>query len=723
VACLVLGALTAFSPAAASAATRFVAPAGNDAANDCQAEGAPCATIQHAVDEATAGDVVQLAPGTYTENGVAIAESLTLRGAGAGDAAGEELLDPGALTSIVQTTGPGQGPTLTLASPASGPAPEIGVEDVHLVGNDQFDTVRIASTDAGGQVPIESVGFGQVAVTGSRSAINTTGDEPVHGFNLDRSAITCTGASNPTGGVLLGVADGDGGPVQVTDNYLADCGWAINAGDHTGFGATRAVAGEAVIAGNTIEETQFGCVLIALSYEDLTIEDNSLANCDLQPSAFDAAINLQGTLPATHVTVTGNEIGRAAPTTGGNVGVIVQNLAVSPGELARFDVEGNEITGLTATASSTGVRLGPTSISRAAADVDVNVTGNTLAANSRGFDWQTNAGTAVGQNLELRGNRIAGNTARGISLFGPDRTLDAERNWWGCNEGPQVTGAAGPTVDGCDSVGIAVPATSMVDFDPWFVFEIVADPATIFTGGATADVTARVIRDSDGASVPSGLETPGGGPVVFGTDLGTVDPAVRDLGAGVASSTLSSGAAPGIANVSATLDGETVGTTVEIVNPPEPPVDPPDDPGPALPGPTGPTGPTDGDDQIGGTDGDDIIDGLAGDDGLFGGLGDDLLNGGDGADDLRGGQGDDEVRGGAGDDSIRGGAGDDFLRGGPGDDTIVGGGGSDDIGSGSGDDTIDAQDGEADAIKCGPGEDDLDADGRDSYGPNCENVS
>jgi Ca2+-binding RTX toxin-like protein len=88
-------------------------------------------------------------------------------------------------------------------------------------------------------------------------------------------------------------------------------------------------------------------------------------------------------------------------------------------------------------------------------------------------------------------------------------------------------------------------------------------------------------------------------------------------------------------------------------------------------------------------------------------------------------------------DRIDGGAGDDELIGGFGDDTIVGGPGKDrirgdrparcnelhcDYGSGFGADTIDARDGEADSVSCGPGVDSVKADALDVVDTDCENV-
>ena len=63
---LVLSLLIAASPASAVAAIRYVSTTGIDAANDCADSGAPCATLQHAVDSADDFDEVRVAAGSYT---------------------------------------------------------------------------------------------------------------------------------------------------------------------------------------------------------------------------------------------------------------------------------------------------------------------------------------------------------------------------------------------------------------------------------------------------------------------------------------------------------------------------------------------------------------------------------------------------------------------------------------------------------------------------------
>jgi hypothetical protein len=75
--------------------SRYVDTAGSDVGNDCGNSAAPCATIQHAIDESCDGDTINVGPGGYTETvsaghggvvpgapGVDINRSVILKGAG-----------------------------------------------------------------------------------------------------------------------------------------------------------------------------------------------------------------------------------------------------------------------------------------------------------------------------------------------------------------------------------------------------------------------------------------------------------------------------------------------------------------------------------------------------------------------------------------------------------------------------------------------------------------
>jgi hypothetical protein len=83
---LVVGALALSSAvwtlAEAGQTDRFVATDGDDTDNDCTVEAEPCATIEHAIAKADAGDTINVAAGDYTEPGLMVAKDLTIRGAG-----------------------------------------------------------------------------------------------------------------------------------------------------------------------------------------------------------------------------------------------------------------------------------------------------------------------------------------------------------------------------------------------------------------------------------------------------------------------------------------------------------------------------------------------------------------------------------------------------------------------------------------------------------------
>lgn len=63
--------------------TRYVAPTGSNTGNDCTQPGNPCETIVHALNEANTNDIIELAPGEYTQSqsgGLLISKSITIQG-------------------------------------------------------------------------------------------------------------------------------------------------------------------------------------------------------------------------------------------------------------------------------------------------------------------------------------------------------------------------------------------------------------------------------------------------------------------------------------------------------------------------------------------------------------------------------------------------------------------------------------------------------------------
>jgi hypothetical protein len=113
--------------------------------------------------------------------------------------------------------------------------------------------------------------------------------------------------------------------------------------------------------------------------------------------------------------------------------------------------------------------------------------------------------------------------------------------------------------------------------------------------------------------------------------------------------------------------------------------------------------------------GDNRLRGQGGDDRLLSGAGADRLDGDGGSDRLDGGPGDDLMEGGPGYDGLRGGAGDDHLS----DGSL----GSDLLEGGPGDDLIRSAPRGMDRVRCGSGQDRVEADWWDIVAPDCEVVT
>jgi Ca2+-binding RTX toxin-like protein len=107
---------------------------------------------------------------------------------------------------------------------------------------------------------------------------------------------------------------------------------------------------------------------------------------------------------------------------------------------------------------------------------------------------------------------------------------------------------------------------------------------------------------------------------------------------------------------------------------------------------------------------------------VLGGLGADKLTAGGAADSLSGGDGDDVIGAGGGNDQVNGGDGDDEIDGGPGDDVVEAGLGVDTVTGSEGDDDLRVRDGVADTVRCGAGQDKVDADTLDDVALDCEDV-
>src|SRR5262249_862558 len=108
-------------------------------------------------------------------------------------------------------------------------------------------------------------------------------------------------------------------------------------------------------------------------------------------------------------------------------------------------------------------------------------------------------GSGIGNNnLNVSFCRFAGNTAlvgSGLAVFNGNAT--AENNWWGCNTGP----GAAP----CNTAQIETGGTGALDFNPWIVLSLSANPASLdLPEIATSTLTASFLQNSSGGALSAG---------------------------------------------------------------------------------------------------------------------------------------------------------------------------------------------------------------------------
>ncbi len=187
--------------------------------------------------------------------------------------------------------------------------------------------------------------------------------------------------------------------------------------------------------------------------------------------------------------------------------------------------------------------------------VPITITGNNFVNNSGGSGGALylSYGSAT-----IQFNRFIGNTPNTAQIDADTfASVNADLNWWGSNAGPS---------------GLV---TSRIPVNSWLVLNVTANPAAVKSGG-TSTISANLLYDNGILTDPGNPDfyyhdpafghVPDGIPVTFATTLGSINSPAFTVN-GVASSALG-GLVSGVADVSATLDSETLHTSVAIDNVP-----------------------------------------------------------------------------------------------------------------------------------------------------------
>ncbi|HEU5008107.1 MAG TPA: choice-of-anchor Q domain-containing protein [Jatrophihabitantaceae bacterium] len=255
------------------AAIRVVAIGGTDTDNDCTltTNPAPCATIQHAVDEANAGDTVSVEAGAFDVtppiwafSRVAISKSITLQGAGA---------DKTLLTTT--DNGMGGGAAVYIDGSGDGQHPiVVQIQDLSLVDDGSGYNYGVVVESGGANLTLDRVsisgymnqGLQVEAGPGSENASNvnvnsSTISDSEPGVELDDGTLSVqssTIANNRRQGIFV-----RGGAATITDSTIAGTsngdrasgplgGLVAGQGGGEGLGATATVE----IAGSIVASQQ-----------------------------------------------------------------------------------------------------------------------------------------------------------------------------------------------------------------------------------------------------------------------------------------------------------------------------------------------------------------------------------------------------------------------------------------------------------------------------------
>ena len=174
---------------------------------------------------------------------------------------------------------------------------------------------------------------------------------------------------------------------------------------------------------------------------------------------------------------------------------------------------------------------------------ECNIVNNTVISSTP--TYANGGGIFNGGSLTANFNRLIGNTP--IAMYNGNTILSVEDNWWGSNSNPsnQIYG---------------------VSNFAWIYMTITAHPSTIYYGSMSA-LTVSFNNLYNGTTItklnPTKGHIPDDTPVTFKTTLGSIKSPLSTVN-GVATSTLVSGLVSGIANVSTTVDNQTVHTLVTI---------------------------------------------------------------------------------------------------------------------------------------------------------------
>lgn len=399
-------------------------------------------SIQRAIDAASAGDTVNIAAGTYTEN-VRVNKSVTLAGSGAA----ATIVRP-----AVSLPNPCAGSSLCGGPTASSNVMVVEANDVtiHDLAIEGDNTDLATGIDRGGANVDARNGIikNTDATYNNLEVYNTT----VRNIYL-RGIYSTGGSFNFHDNTVTNVQGDSGsiamfawyGPGIMADNTVSYANDAIAANHSSGIQFT----------GNTVTHSASGVHTDNSGDGGLgpdLIQNNSV-DCTGTPGAYGVWVFVPYIAPTVnHNTVTNCSVGLSA-------------WAGAFGTTVTAAFTNNTVNGPAFEAGSVGAYITTDSIGWGYTDVAVDFTGNIITGNETGVyltadaqSWNPSY-TAQTITANFSNNEINGNTAGMDKGTGGTINADARNNWWG--------DASGPYNAGSNSGGTGNSVADGILYNPW----------------------------------------------------------------------------------------------------------------------------------------------------------------------------------------------------------------------------------------------------------------